>query len=245
MSRIVQYLFIITLLILSSSAFATLSPLLPQTAEYRVLYGSIDLGKARYTLDKINDQFNYKFESELSLLVLSDRREVSSEFVVTNDHVNPIRFFHEREGTGSDYQAQLVFLKSQEKVYGKYKHEKLEFNYANDLYDILSVQVQLRLDLANKKEDLNYKIIKSNKISDYQFNIVGTEVININQRNYQTIKLMVERKKKKRQTLIWLAPELAYLPVKLTHSKKGKKQLEVQLLNSSFMTERDELAQSK
>ncbi|MBE8168247.1 MAG: DUF3108 domain-containing protein [Shewanella sp.] len=235
MNRSIKFLFAFVFIIFISPAKAVISPLTPQTAEYKVLYGSIELGKARFKLEKNNELYQYSFDSDLSLLVLSDKRHVSSEFTVTDEHVNPIRYFHDREGTGRDYQSQLVFLKQQGNVYGKYKGDKSEFKYQDDLFDGLSVQMQLRLDLANKTEDLKYQIIKSNKISKYQFSIIGREAVTIDQKTYQTIKLKVERKKKKRQTFIWLAPDLAYLPVKLSHSKKGKKQLEVQLLSSSFI----------
>ncbi|MBM7074089.1 DUF3108 domain-containing protein [Shewanella sp. 202IG2-18] len=213
----------------------TFSPLTPQRAEYKVYYGDIELGKARYNLEPTGkNEYRYTFESALALLVLSDNREVSSEFSVENNTIKPLRYFHDRKGTGSDYQEQLVFLDQQKKIFSRYKGDKKEFEYHPELYDSLSIQLQLRLDVANHKKSYKYELIKSNKKDDYTFKIDGEEVIEINGIKYDTVKLEVVRKKKKRQTYIWMAPKLAYLPVKLSHLKKGKKQLEIYINSYSF-----------
>ncbi len=222
----------ITLPVLSKAE--TLSPLTPQMAEYKVYYDNIELGKARYKLQGDNKHFTYTFESALALLVLSDNREVTSEFSVKNNIIQPLRYFHARKGTGHDYQEQLVFLGKQKKIYSRYKGKKKEFDYNQRFYDSLSVQMQLRLDVAAKKPQLKYELIKGNKKDDYAFKIDGKEQILVAGKTYQTIKLEVVRKSKKRQTYIWLAPEIAYLPVKLTHFKKGNKQLEILISSYSF-----------
>ena len=225
--------------VLSFSSFIsaqTLSPLTPQRAEYKVYYGDIELGKARYHLENTDKkQYRYTFESALALLVLSDNREVSSEFSVENNVIKPLRYFHDRKGTGRDYQEQLVFLEQQKKIYSRYKGNKKEFEYKNNFYDSLSIQLQLRLDVANHKNAYQYELIKSNKKDDYTFKNDGEEVIEVNGIKYDTVKLEVVRKNKKRQTYIWIAPKLAYLPVKLSHLKKGKLQLEIYISSYSFI----------
>ena len=241
--RVASLINLLVFPVLSAKA-ATLSPLTPQIAEYKVYYGDIELGKARYNLQGTNKRFTYTFESALALLVLSDNREVSSEFSVSNNIVHPQRYFHDRKGTGSDYQEQLVFLDEQKKIYSRYKGDKKEFDYDQPFYDSLSIQMQLRLDVTAKKTELKYELIKGNKKDDYAFKIDGKEQIDVAGKTYQTIKLEVVRKSKKRQTYIWLAPEIAYLPVKLTHFKKGKKQLEI-LINSYSFTTSDKLTKLK
>lgn len=232
---------ILITLLFSFSTFINaeaLSPLTPQQAEYKVFYGSIELGKARYKLEKNNNQYTYTFESALALLVLSDNREVSSEFTVRNNTVIPRRYFHDRRGTGLDYQEQLAFLDQQKKIFSRYKGEKQEFDYDQPLYDSLTIQLQLRLDVANHKSELKYYGIKGNEKDDYEFKNEGEEQIEINGKTYKTVKLEVIRENKKRQTFIWLAPELAYLPVKLSHFKRGRKQLAVYIDSYSFITEK-------
>ncbi|MGB0894706.1 MAG: DUF3108 domain-containing protein [Parashewanella sp.] len=216
---------------------APLCPLVPHTAEYRVFYGdkSIDLGKARFQLQLNGDRFLYQFDSALSLLALSDKRHVTSEFSVSKHHIFPIRYFHDRTGFGSDYQEQIVYLKQQGNIISRYKGDTKKYPYAPNLFDSMSLLMQLRLDLMYGKGELKYKLLKGKKIDDYQFKVLNQNTIKLASNSYNTVKLEVVRKSKKRQTYIWLAPELGYLPIKVSHYKKGDKQLEIQLINQSFL----------
>ncbi|BDM64502.1 hypothetical protein NFHSH190041_19540 [Shewanella sp. NFH-SH190041] len=234
-------------LLLLTSFFSPLahaqSPLTPQTAEYQVFYGDIDLGKARYRLEPPSDSgvYSYYLDSALSLLVLSDIRHIRSEFTRDPQHPDtllPIRYMQEREGTGPNFREQTAFARQQGNVYTRYKDKKGTFPYHPGLYDPLMVQLQFRLDISRGKTPLDYEMVKSNEIDDYQFKIVGKERVNLPSGSYNTVKIAVVRSSKKRQTFFWMSPELSYLPVRLTHFEKGDKQLDIQLLNYHYMPDR-------
>ena len=236
-----------SLLLLATSLAApqawSQTPLTPHTAEYKVFYGDIELGKGRYRLEAPTDTgiYNYYFDSALSLLVLSDVRHLHSEF--TQDTTQPqkllpIRYMHEREGTGPNFREQTAFAREQGNVYTRYKDEKGKYEYSDTLFDPLMVQLQFRLDIANGKEPLDYSMVKSNEIDDYQFKVLGKEKVKLESGVYDTVKIEVIRDpKKKRQTFFWMAPDLSYLPVRLTHFEKGDKQLDIQLLNYHYADE--------
>lgn len=224
----------------SPLAWSQTTPLTPHTAEYQVYYGDIELGKGRYRLEAPTDTgiYNYYFDSALSLLILSDDRHLHSEFTLDKAHPNkllPIRFMHQREGTGPNYQEQTAFAREQGNVYTRYKDEKGKYDYSDTLYDPLMVQLQFRLDIMDGKQPLDYSMVKSNEIDDYEFKILGKERVKLPSGTYDTVKIEVVRDpKKKRKTLFWMAPDLSYLPVRLTHFEKGDKQLDIQLLNYHY-----------
>ncbi|WP_228289721.1 DUF3108 domain-containing protein [Shewanella cyperi] len=221
------------------------SPLAPQSAEYKVFYGDIELGQARYILPPPDGNFyQYQFDSSLSLLVLSDMRHIRSEFTLEGNNLTPVRFMHQREGTGPTFNEQAAFLKNQGVVHSRYKDEKAKLPYEGELYDPMTVQLQLRLDLSAGKEHMLYRLVKDNEIDDYEFKLVGKEQLILASGSYDTVKLEVIRKSKKRQTFIWFAPSLAYLPVRLTHFEKGDKQLDIQLLSHQFSDTPPQLANS-
>ncbi|AQS36364.1 Protein of unknown function (DUF3108) [Shewanella psychrophila] len=214
------------------------SPLTPQTAEYQVNYGSIELGKARYQLPKAEGNlYHYRFDSDVSLLVLSDRRNVRSDFIREGNQLTPMRYTHNRKGTGPGFQEQAAFAKAQAVVHSRYKDEKSKLDYTDILYDPLMVQLQFRLDLTQGKENLHYAMVKEGEVDEYDFRIIGKERMNIESGSYETIKVEVVRDSKKRQTFFWMAPDLGYLPVRLTHFEKGSKQLDIKLLNYHFSSE--------
>ncbi|WP_227006659.1 DUF3108 domain-containing protein [Shewanella donghaensis] len=209
-----------------------LKPLIPHSAEYRVFYGSIELGKARFQLPKSdNGYYNYRFDSDVSLLMLSDVRNINSEFQLEDGELKPIRYMSKRSGTGSDYTEQTVFAPGQDVIHTIYKDEREKLPFANDIFDPLVSQLQFRMDLYHNPDSLKYKMVKEKELDDYEFKVVGKEQVIIDSGTYQTIKIEVVRKSKKRQTFFWMAPDLNYLPVRLSHFSKGSKQLDIKLDN--------------
>ncbi|WP_223417266.1 DUF3108 domain-containing protein [Shewanella inventionis] len=217
---------------------AILSPLIAHTANYTVFYGDIELGVARYRLPATNSGFyRYEFNSDVSLLMLSDQRSLKSEFTLENGKLVPFRYVHERSGTGSDYAEQTAFAKAQQFIHTIYKKEALKLPYEDNIFDPLAVQLQFRMDLAANIRPLDYKMVKEKEVDDYQFRVLGKETLVLKSGTYDTVKVEVVReakKAKKRQTYFWMATNLAYLPVRLSHFSKGSKQLDIQLADYHF-----------
>ena len=226
----------VSLLITSHTTLAAPTALTPHTAEYEVYYGSIELGRARYILEAPEGNlFKYRFDSDVGLLMLSDQRHIRSEFTLEGtDHLVPMRYSVERTGTGPGFREQAAFAKGQNVVHSRYKGERAKFPYDTELFDPLMVQLQFRLDMQADKETLHYSMVKEGEVDDYAFKIVGKERVNIDSGSYQTIKFEVIRDSKKRQTFFWMAPDLGYLPIRLSHFEKGSKQLDIKLLNYRF-----------
>ncbi|GIU16074.1 MULTISPECIES: DUF3108 domain-containing protein [unclassified Shewanella] len=229
-------LFTISLLVASSSTLADVTVLTPHTAEYQVNYGSIELGRARYILETPQDNFfQYRFDSDVGLLMLSDKRHIRSEFTLEGaNQLVPMRYSVERTGTGPSFREQAAFAKGQNVVHSRYKDERATLPYDSELFDPLMVQLQFRLDMQAHKDELHYTMVKEGEVDDYAFKIVAKERVNIESGSYQTIKFEVIRDSKKRQTFFWMAPDLSYLPIRLTHFEKGSKQLDIKLLNYHF-----------
>ncbi|WP_044556380.1 DUF3108 domain-containing protein [Shewanella piezotolerans] len=230
-----RILLTVCLLIASQIAHAGTTPLTPHTAEYQVNYGSIELGRARYILSVgDSNQFHYRFDSDVSLLMLSDQRHIRSEFTLEGNQLVPMRYSVERTGTGPNFREQIAFAKGQNVVHSRYKDERAKFPYDGQLFDPLMVQLQFRIDMEANKKELHYTMVKEGEIDDYGFNIVGKERVNIDSGSYQTLKFEVKRDSTKRQTFFWMAPEMSYLPIRLTHFEKGSKQLDITLLNYKY-----------
>ncbi|SUI72435.1 DUF3108 domain-containing protein [Shewanella morhuae] len=226
----------LTALTQSMSAMAAPTPLTPHTAEYQVNYGDIELGKANYTLPNAEGGiFKYRFDSSLSLLLLTDVRHLLSEFTQNETQLNPLRYSQQRKGVGANFTEQTAFAKDQGLIHTRYKDKKGQFPYDGAIFDPLMVQLQFRLDISAGKEELDYKMVKDNELDEYKFRVVGKERMTIESGSYNTVKIEVVRENnKKRQTFFWMAPELAYLPVRLTHFEKGSKQLDIKLLKYHF-----------
>ncbi|QIR16165.1 DUF3108 domain-containing protein [Shewanella aestuarii] len=212
-----------------------LAPLTPHTADYKVYYGSIELGDAKYRLPATDSgYYQYFFNSRVSLLMLSDERSLQSDFTIENGTLVPFRFVHQRSGTGSEYSEQTSFAKHQNLIHTIYKKEALKLDYQDLIYEPLMVQLQFRMDVIANKRPLEYKMVKEKEIDGYEFKIVGNETITVDGGTFETVKFEVVRNSKKRQTFFWMAPDLAYLPIRLSHYSKGSKQLDLQLAKYQY-----------
>lgn len=215
-----------------------LSPLTPHSTSYNVYYGSISLGHANYQLPKTETgYYEYLFESDLSLLMLSDTRSLKSNFTLEDGGLEPFRYQHDRKGTGKDYTEQTAFAKAQQFIHTIYKNEALKLDYEKAVFDPLMVQLQFRMDVISQKRPLSYRMVKDKEIDEYDFKIIGPEQITVDGGTFKTIKFEVVRSSTKRQTFFWMAPDLAYLPVRLSHFSKGSKQLDIQLSSYKFESE--------
>ena len=113
----------------------------------------------------------------------------------------------------------------------------------------VSYQLQLRNDLKTNmesldekpvsnasplKNSLSYKVMSRGRIKDYQFEILGEEVINTSLGEIPTLKVQRIRKDAKRQTIFWLAPAWNYLMVKISQQEKGGEHYEMLLDTASI-----------
>jgi uncharacterized protein DUF3108 len=113
----------------------------------------------------------------------------------------------------------------------------------------VSYQLQLRNDLKTNiestdekpasntfplKNSLSYKVMSRGRIKDYQFEILGEEIVNTTLGEIPTLKVQRIRKDAKRQTIFWIAPAWNYLMVKISQQEKGGEHYEMLLDKASI-----------
>ncbi len=202
------------------------------TADYEIYYGDIHLGKANYRFSHTKDNYyRFDFVSDLRFLIFWDERVVSSELAYEDLHLLPSYYSHDRKGTGRDYFEEIRFSRSENLIHSTYKKESMEFDYQKDIVDGLTVQLQMMLDLQRGIKQLKYRILDVNKIRDREFSFVGEETIKVQNVDYHSVIYQVVRDNNKRKTQMWFSTERNYLPVKMVHFSKGKKQFNAHLVN--------------
>ena len=202
------------------------------TADYKIFYGDIHLGKASYRFSQTGaDSYRFDFASELSFLIFSDRRTVNSELRFDDTRLLPSYYSHDRKGTGRDYFEEIRFDRSENLIRTTYKNEIKEYEYEEDIVDGLTVQLQLMLDLQRGVTQPKYKIIDVNRIREREFSFVGEETIDIQNQQYHSVIYQIVRDNNKRTTQMWFSPERNYLPIQMVHYSKGKKKFNAHLVN--------------
>jgi hypothetical protein len=87
--------------------------------------------------------------------------------------------------------------------------------------DKLVYQLALMSDLGQHKTEFSYQVADKNKIKTYNIAILGMETVSTPMGKIEAVKLKrIHSSKKQRQTVLWCAPALYYLPVRIEHIEK-------------------------
>ncbi|GGD52035.1 hypothetical protein GCM10011357_04930 [Lacimicrobium alkaliphilum] len=188
----------------------------------------MELGTATQNLSK-NDagEYTLRFESSASFLFLSDKRSETSVFNVNEDELLvPQHYRYKRTGTGKDKNTTIRFSASDNQIVVN-QDEVIPWQ---DETDNQLFHLDIRRRIASGESRFTYSTIneKGNK-DEETFAVTGKERLTLPMGEIDTVKLHKVRENSKRETLIWLAPQLDYQMVRLQQLKDGKEQLDIQL----------------
>ena len=205
------------------------------TADYNIYYGNYKLGEGVYQLTQLNNErYNLSFNSSMSFLIFSDKREVDVEFSHQNNKVTPYSYIHKRKGSGNDYIDITSFNRQDNIIFAEHKGKIFKTEYDDSIFDALSAQLQLMLDLKRGVKKPSYKILEANKVKERFFEFIKEETIQINNKSYRCVMYHVINKKKKRRTEMWFSIDHNYQPVRMSHFDKNMKKFNADLTNFSF-----------
>jgi hypothetical protein len=71
------------------------------------------------------------------------------------------------------------------------------------------------LDMQAGKKQVTYTIADKKRVDDYHLQRTGTDTIETPMKTFTSTKLVSNKIRDKMQFIIWCAPELGYLPVKV------------------------------
>ncbi len=86
----------------------------------------------------------------------------------------------------------------------------------------LTYQLQLRRDLMNNADQLTYPVISRGRLKLYQFETAGEEMVATKLGNIRAIRVNRIREEKDRETVLWFAPELNFLLIKLWQKEEDE-----------------------
>lgn len=139
-----------------------------------------------------------------------------SRFILDRGEIMPLEYSYTRRALGKTDSETFAF--DQDNDLGKSTGVR-EGNKEN-VFDKLSVQYQLQLDIIREKEieigeSFSYQVREKGKLKRYKFIIAGTEKIDTELGSLRTIRITRDRKRDNRATILWLAPDYEYTLVKM------------------------------
>lgn len=221
MTKLIRILF---LLILPQGLWAQDIP--DFSANYLVKINGLQAGELKRTLETNSDGTRLFSSSSQAKGVFAffkpDLVEEQSLWQKKADHIQTIQYIYQRSGGKKPKFMQLDFNWNNNTLSIDDQKQPWSLELKPNTLDKLVYQLSLMSDLSSDATELTYQIADGGKLKTYRIEILGTETVTTPLGKIEAIKLKRHRDKPKdRQTILWCAPSLGYLPVMLEHTEKG------------------------
>lgn len=186
-------------------------------------------GKAKRSLKKAgDDKWLYQFEVESFVADISESTVLKFE----KNMIKPIQYDYKLSAfLMSDKKRQVKFDWDKKTAINSLKKSNWELeNIPNNTYDQLSYQLQLLVDVSDKKKEMTYEIAHKAKLRESQFVVIGEEIIDT---KFGKLKSIVAKKQRdegaKRETYLWFSADYPLLLLKMTQKEKDGEEYEIVL----------------
>lgn len=200
------------------------APLPDFSASYELRLGSLPIGTSTISLENSSDG-GYRYESrstpnKLISWLFKDHLHETSRGTLAGDGVRPAEYHYNRSGGSRERTAELSFDWESMTVSNHVEDSRWKMDIPAGTLDKLASQLAMMLALRQGKTDITFKIADGGKLKDYRFRVVGQETLELPAGTFDTLKITKLRNNKKRETYIWCAPALNYLPVRIWQREK-------------------------
>lgn len=176
-------------------------------------------GEAIQHLVKSNDgSWTLSLHASASVAEINE----SSQFLVTDNQVLPLHYQYHRKIMFNTREAELLFDWDAAQVTNNVDNKPWSMPIHVGVHDRLSYQYQMAKDLALGKTELSYQVADGGRLKEYAFRVVGEEMIETEAGQFNSIKIeRLHSNPEKRQTAIWIAPELNFAVAQIIQNDKG------------------------
>jgi len=188
-------------------------------ATYELSRGSMKIGNSSIELSNgAGGSYTYRSRSWPVRWVawfLKDKLYETSRGRITAAGIRPDNYHYQRTGGRKEREANLTFDWQTMTVQNDVEGSKWEMDIPAGTLDKLVSQLGMMYALARGETDINFNIADGGKLKEYHFKVVGTEPLELPAGTFDTVKITRLREDNKRETFVWCAPALHYLPVRI------------------------------
>lgn len=196
------------------------------SANYQVKLNGIQAGELQRNLTSFENglrQFSSISQAKgIFAFFKPDIVEESSQWRLEQDSVQPQHYLYQRTGGKKDKTLTMQFDWQQMVADIDDRKHPWKLKIEPGTVDKLIYQISLMRDLKSGKKDFIYRIADGGKLKTYHIEVLGEETVKTPMGKFNAIKLTRKLENPEdRETFLWCAPSLSYLPVKLKHIEHG------------------------
>lgn len=181
----------------------------------------LDIGVTQWSLSPLKgDRYIYTSHSEaigVAKMFRDERIDERSEWRFKKGQIQALRYSYSRSGGKRNRNVKVDFDWRNAQVSNTLNGKSWKMPLQDGTLDKLNYLLALMNDLANGVRETSYAVADGGKTKTYQLKVVGEETIDTITGALETVIVQRTRKGKDRVTLVWCAPALGYLPVKIEH----------------------------
>ena len=206
-------------------------------ATYRVELKGLHVADARFSLRRGDSNGEYVFETTtkprgLASLVRRRKPSERSRFEYDGRRLRPIAY-ELRDGTRKGKDDSSIRFDWQAGVAAsEFRGETVSLPLEGEVLDRLSLQANVMKELSAGRQPTSYALALRNELKVYRFTHEGSEVLETAMGEMKTERYVQQRDGSSRRVIMWLAPSLSYLAVRIEQQRKGKTQAVFSLLEA-------------
>ena len=199
----------------------------PFIASYEVKMGKMAVGTMTRKL-AFDAERGYEFTSELEArgvaALFQDGKIVeTSKGAFVDQRPRPDRYDYRQPGGRKNRSLSVTLDWKAGKLATEYKGRETQGALKPGLLDKLVYQLALMQDLAAGSATLDYSVADNDGITEYALARRGSETVVTPHGSFEAERIERVNGSSKRLTVLWCAPKLGFLPIKIEHREKDGK----------------------
>lgn len=225
---------LVTLLLLALPLHFAAAAALPDfDASYELQLGSLRIGTSTIRLENgAGGSYLYESRSTPAKLVswlFKDRLHETSRGTLSDAGVRPDEYHYDRSGGSKERKAELTFDWTEMTVSNHVEDSLWKMDIPAGTLDKLVSQLAMMLALRQGRTEITFNVADGGKLKQYRFRVVGKETLDLPAGTFETVKIVRVRDDNKRETYLWCAPALSYLPVRIWQREKDDTEYQSEL----------------
>ncbi len=220
----------LSLLLCSSLLQADTLPIPSFEAHYEVSRNGFSVGIAKRKLYFQDEQWVFEstsYTTGFAAFFVKDVITERSTSLYQKGRMLPLKYLYQRTGGKRERLVKINFDWEKQRVINSINNDPWAMKIPIGTLDKFVYQLQIMLDLANQ-QPLYYQVADGGKLKEYQIEQHKEETLKTTAGNFKAVKLV--RQKGKRQTILWCAEALHYLPIKITRIEKDGSEYQAELI---------------
>jgi hypothetical protein len=203
----------------------------PFSAHYVAEWRDISVGTSDLQLERDAKSGQYHYTWTISArgifrIVYSNDVTQQSWFSVMDNHIRPEKY-HAEQGSSS---VSIDFDWNTGHAFGSSEGKQVDLVLKPGTQDLMSIQVEVMLDLKNGDLPGVFSIIEKDQMKDFMYAREGTAKLPTPLGSIDTIIVASRRSPTDSRVLrMWFAPELGFVPVQAERTRDGKLEFAIRI----------------